>query len=404
MLEVFPLCYFTDFETRLIFIIICITIKLCKMKIAYIYDAVWPYVKGGTELRINELAKRLAQRGHKIDIYGLCWWHGGQQLRVRENVTLHGIGRPQRLYGENGRRRIAEGVYFGLKTLMRVPCRNYDVVDCQEFPYFSCFGAKLRANHNLVITFCEIWGREYWRKYLGGCAGRIGALIEKMTTKLTDNNVAVSSHVQRSLEKMNIPSTVIMNGVDYDYIQAVPAKERETDIIFVGRLIAEKNVDLLLDAVAILRAEWQPAIRCTIVGDGPERARLGAAVREKKLDNNVEFLGFVDSYDDLIGLMKSASVLALPSQREGFGVVALEANACGIPFVTIAHPMNAAADLCTVGTNGFVSNPSPKEFADSLAFALTRSSQMSPSCLKFAQGYDWERITDTVEAYYNGVC
>jgi glycosyltransferase involved in cell wall biosynthesis len=371
------------------------------MKLAYVYDAVWPYVKGGTELRINELAKRLGERGHEVDIFGLWWWLGGRAVRLHKNVTARAIGRPKALYGANGKRRIAEGVYFGLETLLHVPGKRYDIVDVQEFPYFSCFGTKLRANHNLVITFCEIWGSEYWRQYLGA-AGKVGAMIERMTTKLTKNNVAVSEHVARSLKKMSITPTVIMNGVDFNHIQSVPRKGAETDIIFVGRLIKEKNVDLLIDALALLKAD-APNIRCTIVGDGPERKRLEAAAKAKKVEENVTFTGFVEGYDNLLGLMKSASVLAFPSKREGFGFVALEANACGIPFVTIRHPMNAAAEFCEGCKNGYVCNPTAEEFADFLAVAMDSKEDMAQDCRAIARRYDWERITDQAEAYYEQV-
>ncbi len=53
----------------------------------------------------------------------------------------------------------------------------------------------------------------------------------------------------------------------------------------------------------------------------------------------------MENYDDLIGYMKSSKVFVLPSTREGFGIVVIEANACGLPVVVVDHEMNAATDL-----------------------------------------------------------
>ena len=60
----------------------------------------------------------------------------------------------------------------------------------------------------------------------------------------------------------------------------------------------------------------------------------------------------MENYDDLIGYMKSSKVFVLPSTREGFGIVVIEANACGFPVVVVNHKMNAATDLVVDGING----------------------------------------------------
>ncbi|RLG32158.1 hypothetical protein DRN98_05680 [Methanosarcinales archaeon] len=136
------------------------------MKLAYIYDAVYPWIKGGAEKRIYEISKRLAERGHEVHWYGLKWWDGENDI-VQEGVYLHGIGRWDNLY-VNGRRSIKEGLYFGIKTLTRLK-GDFDIIDCQEAPYFPCFSAKVHSLLNkskLVITWHEVWG-DYWYEYLG---------------------------------------------------------------------------------------------------------------------------------------------------------------------------------------------------------------------------------------------
>ncbi|MCL0050604.1 hypothetical protein M1N22_01970 [Dehalococcoidia bacterium] len=112
------------------------------MKIAYIYDAVYPWIKGGAEKRVYEISKRLVVRGHEVHWFGLKWWDGENDI-VKDGVYLQGIGKWDNLYAD-GRRSIKEGLYFGIKTLTGLK-GDFDIIDCQEFPYFPCFTAKVHS-------------------------------------------------------------------------------------------------------------------------------------------------------------------------------------------------------------------------------------------------------------------
>ena len=120
-----------------------------------------------------------------------------------------------------------------------------------------------------------------------------------------------------------------------------------SDIFFAGRLVKEKNVDLLIRSIEIIKKEL-PDIRVLIVGEGPEKGELQNLVQQCDLDNNISFLGVVPDSDALISLMKSSKVFASPSIREGFGMAAAEALACGLPVVTCNAPENAVKDLIDV--------------------------------------------------------
>ena len=112
-------------------------------------------------------------------------------------------------------------------------------------------------------------------------------------------------------------------------------------------------------------------MRALIIGDGPERTDLKSRVRESGLEDNVEFCGFLEDYSDALALMKSSRAFASPSTREGFGMAALEANACGLPVVTVRHRMNAVMDLVTEQT-GMVCEPTAAALAESLCRALAK--------------------------------
>ena len=75
------------------------------MKIAFIYDAVYPWVKGGAEKRVYELAKRLAERGHEVHWYSIGWWwtENDHNDIIMEGIKLHGVSDPIRLYSDDRR-------------------------------------------------------------------------------------------------------------------------------------------------------------------------------------------------------------------------------------------------------------------------------------------------------------
>jgi glycosyltransferase involved in cell wall biosynthesis len=367
------------------------------MKIAYVYDAVFPWIKGGAEKRVYELSRRLAGRGHEVHCYGIKWWEGDQHL-LREGVHYHGICPPMDLY-VGGRRSIREAIAFAWRVLA-APSGSYEIVDCQHFPYFPCFSAKVRTWRSpatLFITWHEVWG-SYWREYLGRGKGIFGQAIERAVAGLTMNNIAVSERTKRDLEGLGQSRIrVVPNGIDLDEIEMIRPSERKAELVYAGRLLSHKNVDLLVSALALARDEI-PDVRALIIGDGPEAYRLKRQIRELGLEDRVEMAGFLE-YEEMISRLKAARIFVLPSTREGFGMAALEALACGTPVVTVDHPMNAAADL--VRGAGFLCPPTAQGLAGAIIEGLENGKGLRERCLKRARGYDWEAICDVAERVYD---
>jgi L-malate glycosyltransferase len=372
------------------------------MKIAYVYDAVFPYRIGGVEKRIFELSHRLAARGHEIHIYGLKVWDDNSSF-TRGGVSYHGIGKSRPFY-THGRRSIGEAVYFGWNMLSPLLRERFDIIDCQNFPYFSCFSSTIasRIKHSpLVITWHEVWG-DYWYDYLG-VLGFSGKIIEKMASRISENVVAVSNLTKNDLNSLNnhLEVKVISNGIDIQKINSVNTSDMISDIIFSGRLVREKKADLLVRAVAIIRKEF-PDIRVVIVGDGPEKDGLQKLTKQCDVEKNIRFIGFTPGNEELIATMKSSKIFASPSIREGFGMAAIEALACGLPVVTSNARKNAVKELIGA-TTGIVCAVNPEVFAEALLEALERRDLMTMDCKNNAQQYDWGRIVMEVEEYYENI-
>jgi glycosyltransferase involved in cell wall biosynthesis len=356
------------------------------MRIAFVTDAIHPYNKGGKETRIFELTTRLSQMGHDVHVYTMKWWDGKERTRLENGVTLHAISPKMALYHDE-RRSISEGILFGVATL-KLLFESFDVVDVDHMPYFPLFFMRIVCaikRKPMVATWHEVWGRDYWREYLGRM-GFIAATMERLSVRLPDQIIAVSPHTAARLETIlssTKPVRNITNGIDARAIARLAPARETSDIIFVGRLLAHKNVDLLVRAVAEIH-EVRPSIRCLIVGDGPERELLENLARELGVTSNIQFKGFVAKDRDKLRLLKASKVFALPSTREGFGIVALEAMACGLSVVTVDHPDNAARYLITPDT-GRLSEVSSPGIAAAISELLEQN--------------DTNRVDESVDAY-----
>lgn len=366
---------------------------MTKMKIAMVYDAIYPWIKGGGEKRIYELSKRLAMQGHEVHIFGIKWWNGSNIIE-NENVILHGVCEKTELY-VHGRRSISEALIFSIKLLPHLYKEKFDIIDVTAFPYFSCFTVKLVSIFRktpMIITWHEVW-RDYWYEYIG-TVGFFGKIIEAITSKLTSKSIVVSNTTKNNLKSLGIDSKnihIIPNGIDLRKIIDTKPSDNKCDIIFIGRLIKEKNVDILLDAIYHAR-KMLPDIDCNIIGNGPDKKRLVRLTTERGLTDNVRFSEFME-YDEIIAQIKSSKVLVLPSEREGFGMVVLEALACRVPVITVKCSRNAASELVNEST-GFVVNLNVEELSNAIYTLINMKDEyrekMSRYTIDAVQIYDWE--------------
>jgi len=376
------------------------------MRIAYIYDALYPFIKGGAEKRYHELGKRLST-DHEVHFISWKFWKGPSTYR-QNGITLHGVGTPRPLYTAGGRRSIRESLDFALNLLKLYGTEKFDVIDCCAFPYLHMYTARLLfalRREPLVMTWHEYWG-EYWDEYLGSLAAP-AKLLERAAVPLAHSCVAVSeltAHRLKDLGGSRLPISVIPNGVNTQDITDIPAEGPTSDIIYVGRLLAHKKLDLLLEAVALLRG-GHPRLRCLIVGTGPERERLRSLTATLMLEDHVTFTGEIPE-ENVYGLLKRSKVFVLPSIREGFGMSVLEALACGVPAVVVRAPYSAAHEIVADGVNGMVTEPSPRSLAEAISSLLENPAKrglMAEAAQQAASRYDWAVIAQKSLAIYEAV-
>lgn len=374
-------------------------------KIAIVSDAVYPYNKGGKEIRLYEISTRLAAQGHDVTIYCMNWWRG-ETIRKQDGVALHAISPYYPLYAGE-RRSIKEAIFFALHCFKLLD-KPFDVIEADHMPHLVLFTVKLVCllrRKQLIVTWNEVWGRAYWKNYMGGFFGPLFAeiawIIERLSVALPDRIVSISPHTTNALRAVLGARQEILTvpiGVDSEAILLITPATRRSDIIFAGRLLSHKNVDVLLEAVSII-AKRQPDITAIIVGDGPERRNLELLTRKLHIQRNVAFLGFVEDHNDLYALMQASRVFVLPSTREGFGIVAIEANACGLPIIAIDHEQNATKELIIHGENGALTSLEPRQLAETIEHLLD-DEQNPDRYIRHAQKYNWKNIISKIEIIY----
>lgn len=213
---------------------------------------------------------------------------------------------------------------------------------------------------------------------------------------------------------------VIPPGVDVSHFYPIPSDEakmyvglkpEDRMVLFVGRIEPLKGVDTLIHAMCCLQLkDKRRPVHLAIIGGDPnasreqmtaEMARLQKLCDELAMGQTVVFLGKRDQ-DKLPYYYSAAEVLVMPSHYESFGMVALEAMACGTPV--IASEVGGLAYLVRDGETGFtIPDQEPEKLCEKISWLLNDAAlheSMSRRAVEYAQDYAWEKIAkQIVEAY-----
>jgi len=381
------------------------------MRICLVYDCLFPYTVGGAERWYRRLGERLAADGHDVTYLTLRQWNRGDGPDVA-GVDVRAVGPRMDLYAGPGQRRILPPIVFGFGVLWHLSRhgRRYDVVHTCSFPYFSLLAIALLAplhSYRVVVDWFEVWSRSYWRSYLGRRAGDIGWAVQRLCARIPQHAFCFSRLYAQRLREEGLKGHITMLGGAYDgSLEPHPVYDNEPVVVFAGRHIPEKGVPAIVPAIARVRAQ-RPEVRGLILGDGPEREEVARLVRTSGLSDAIDLPGFVAT-EVVDQAISHALCLLLPSRREGYGLVVVEAAARGTPSVVVAGEDNAAVELIEEGVNGFVAaSDSPEDLARAIAAvdaggtALRHSTQawFAANARRVSLGRSQELV---VEAYDSG--
>jgi glycosyltransferase involved in cell wall biosynthesis len=366
-------------------------------RIAFVTDAVYPFNKGGKERRLYEVVKRLRADNREIHIYTMQWWSGPRTIEM-DGVFYHGICKLRSVYAGE-RRSVRQALLFCL-SCFKLLTQKFDVLDVDQIPVFPLFSMRIVSwirHKKMYATWYEVWGKDYWVDYLGW-QGYFGWFCEYLSFKIPDVIISISQHTTDNLLSLGVKKVVktIPLGVDLRLILSAPVSNFDSDVIYVGRLLSHKNVDMLVRSVAKLKLK-KPDVKCVIVGEGPEKTKLEILANELNLQDNITFLPFIEDSTELYGIMKASKLFVFPSEREGFGLIALEANACGLPVLTLDHPKNAATDLIHPGKNGYLFINEKKLVKLLINYFVTGASYGFAADV---EDYDWSITANLIQEVY----
>lgn len=333
------------------------------MKIALIYDPIYPYVIGGAEKRYREFAGALAKMGHEVTLVGMKYWQG-DDLITENGVRLNGICKAVPLYAKSGGRSLYESLYFGFHVFVHLLKNNYDVVDCCTFPYFSAAACRLaialrgkKACGKFVITWLEVWDKNYWKKY-SGALWFAGYLLEILVSKLTKNNIAISVFTaDRMSEVLGVDKAtvrVIPCGIDFKALKELRSPAKEDKLIYVGRIISHKNLGMLIMAFReVVAGGAFPGLRLKIIGKGPDEQNCKWLAAKLGLESRVDFSDFLPEAE-LFKEIAASKIFVLPSEREGLGIVAVESMALGTPVAALSAKYSAVKEIVSHNFDGIM--------------------------------------------------
>lgn len=321
---------------------------------------------GGMERQALQLAERFRTMGHEI--FFITCAHVGTMRR--ERLSLAGIRWGFRIYRipfVRGWRRLNAALYLLGSIILLMAFRNwYDVIHAHQLHTSGLVASLVRRllpSKRVII-----------KNATGGAYGDVGNLMKQFSGRGVDlvrrgvnQFVGVSDETVAEMDAIGCaPITCIPNSVRTDCFTPPNSEERQRArrailgaghdairlVLTVGRLHAQKNLQCLIDACALLDEEYI----CHIVGDGPERMALERYRVQRGLGARVRFAGAVD---DVRSYYHAADIFVLASRSEGMPNVVLEAMACGLPIVgSDIPPMRS---LINAGVEGALVDPDDAE-------------------------------------------
>lgn len=248
-------------------------------------------------------------------------------------------------------------------------------------------------------------------------------MMERLTCFCATKVICVSNGVREqfakdgicSLEKSMVVLNGSANGVDTDYFnpeivddssvrQQYGLNENDIVCVFIGRMVRDKGCELLFKAIETLHKKDE-RVKLLLVGGRIDDTDAISAEAEKTLANS-EFIIECGAQKDVRPFLKAASFLVLPSFREGFGQVLIEANSMGIPV--IASDIIGCNNVVKEGVNGYLCEPrsleSLQEKLEQMVYDTEQYNRIKNGCRAYCiDNYDRKKVSKAYVEYYTSL-
>lgn len=374
---------------------------------------------GGMSVYIRELAMALGKQGHQVDIYTRQNHAAGSQCAaITENVSLIYI----RVGGSGHIDKLAlyphlAEFFLQMERFRRLENRHYDVIH-SNYWLSGKVGAWAQMHwHVPHFVLFHTLGAVKNMFPVGSPEPELRIATEKLVAKTCNFILAETERERMQLMQFyDAPPdkiSVIPCGTDFDRFRpqdtAAARKKlgianRELILLYVGRLDPLKGIDRLISALSQLK--HREHLRLLVVGgDGREAAeflRLKELSQRLGLENAVTFMGRVD-HNLLPDYYSAADLMVLPSHTESFGLVGLEALACGTPVVSTR--VGAMDQIVRNGETGFlVNSATARSLAEGIELFIPRirAGFLSRAAIRASVlHFNWETVAAAMAEEYS---
>ena len=360
------------------------------MKVVQVVSYFPPHL-GGMENVAREISERLAKKGHQVEVFTSDIGCKKGKLRSTKNLKIHYLKS-----WEFAHTPIMPSLFFKLLKMSKdsimhvhigvafVPEVVYLVSKIKKIPYVVHIHLDTGSSGKLGFLL-PLYKKVLLKRVLKS-ASKIIVLGEEYRTLINKK--------YDILEKIMI----IPNGIGEEFfVNKEDVSSKHINLLFVGRLDAQKNIPKLIDSASLIKSK----VVLHIIGDGEKKEEIEKLIFDKKLKNVI--LYGKKTGEDLISFYKNADIFILTSDIEAMPLVLLEAMASGTPI--IASDVIGIREL--VGKTGILVNPpTPENFAkaiDNLIEDKKLRNTLSVSGREKAKGYDWNKIVKIFEDVYQNV-
>jgi glycosyltransferase involved in cell wall biosynthesis len=339
---------------------------------------------GGSEVYVEQMAAAAAAHGHRTTLF-CASYPGAPSSEERDGYRIVRRGGRFTVYPW------AAALYLTGRL-----GRPDVVIDVQNgVP----FGAAAYARRARVLMLVHHVHREHWPVVLGRRGARLGWWVEsRLAPRLgrRADYLTVSESTRDELADLGVDPArvrIIHNAIEPAPSGQAPGRSPTPALCVLGRLVPHKRVELALDATARLLPEF-PGLTLTVVGQGWWEDRLREHAEALSLTGHVRFTGWVDSADKHDILARSW-VMALPSIKEGWGIVVLEAGQHRVPTVAF-RSAGGLAESVLDGRTGLLAHDE-EAFIEAIRTLLTDSAlreELGEQAARHTASFDWKRSVD----------
>jgi glycosyltransferase involved in cell wall biosynthesis len=327
--------------------------------------------KGGAENYTYYIAKGLIEAGYSVE------WFSSKTKELKSEEVIEGIK-----FIRKGNELTTH--FYGFMYMLN---KNQDWLIIDEFNgvgYFTFF------KKNSILLIHQLY-EEFWNAELG-FIGYIPRFLEKIFLRLHKNKktITVSSSTQLDLKNIGFKDIqIVYNGLEYQPLDEVSKKNENLTLLYLGRLKKTKNPESAIKIFLKVK-EYTKDVNLYVAGTGP----LLDYLKDKySNDEGIKFLGYV-SEEEKINLIKQSHFLIVPSIREGWGQVVIQANAFGTPAV--GFRVRGLVDSIKDNETGFLVN-SEDEAVKKIINIWNNKEEYNKLCqnaLNWAKNFSWDKTKD----------